>query len=176
MKKFSTYLVVMFMIVFWILRIVITLSAEMGSNFLGITPINETFEIVILFATLVCAILIVKRKLVGSLLYLAIHAVYFGGDVTDKLNIMANNGQLTVAQSTDFIFSVIGIILPLAVLLDLLLDKNSEVGHLNIGAGRTVYQSLTLINKAVEDGSFYKNEEFDRKLDDRADKNNYRTM
>ena len=37
---------------------------------------------------------------------------------------------------------------------------NSEVGHLNIGAGRTVYQSLTLINKAVEDGSFYKNEEF----------------
>ena len=33
---------------------------------------------------------------------------------------------------------------------------NSEVGHLNIGAGRTVYQSLTLINKAAEDGSFYK--------------------
>ena len=49
MKKFSTYLVVMFMIVFWILRIIITLSAEMGNNFLGITPINETFEIVILF-------------------------------------------------------------------------------------------------------------------------------
>lgn len=37
---------------------------------------------------------------------------------------------------------------------------NSEVGHLNIGAGRIVYQSLTLINKAVEDGSFYKNEKF----------------
>ncbi len=37
---------------------------------------------------------------------------------------------------------------------------NSEVGHLNIGAGRTVYQSLTLINKAVEDGTFYTNEKF----------------
>ena len=35
---------------------------------------------------------------------------------------------------------------------------NSEVGHLNIGAGRIVYQSLTLINKAVEDGEFFKNE------------------
>ncbi|MFA5235871.1 MAG: 2,3-bisphosphoglycerate-independent phosphoglycerate mutase [Bacilli bacterium] len=34
---------------------------------------------------------------------------------------------------------------------------NSEVGHLNIGAGRIVYQSLTLINKAVKDGSFYQN-------------------
>jgi 2,3-bisphosphoglycerate-independent phosphoglycerate mutase len=37
---------------------------------------------------------------------------------------------------------------------------NSEVGHLNLGAGRTVYQSLTLINKAVKDGTFYQNEKF----------------
>ena len=35
---------------------------------------------------------------------------------------------------------------------------NSEVGHMNIGAGRVVYQSLTLINKAIKDGSFYGNE------------------
>ena len=37
---------------------------------------------------------------------------------------------------------------------------NSEVGHLNIGAGRIVYQSLTLINKAVKDGTFFKNEKY----------------
>lgn len=37
---------------------------------------------------------------------------------------------------------------------------NNEVGHLSIGAGRIVYQSLTLINKTVEDGTFYKNEKF----------------
>lgn len=35
---------------------------------------------------------------------------------------------------------------------------NSEVGHMNIGAGRVVYQSLTLINKAVQDGTFFENE------------------
>ena len=34
---------------------------------------------------------------------------------------------------------------------------NSEVGHLNIGAGRVVYQELTRINLAVEDGSLVKN-------------------
>ncbi len=34
---------------------------------------------------------------------------------------------------------------------------NSEVGHLNIGAGRIVYQDLVRINKAIEDGSFDKN-------------------
>jgi 2,3-bisphosphoglycerate-independent phosphoglycerate mutase len=35
---------------------------------------------------------------------------------------------------------------------------NSEVGHLNIGAGRVVYQEFTRINKGIKDGSFFKNE------------------
>jgi 2,3-bisphosphoglycerate-independent phosphoglycerate mutase len=34
---------------------------------------------------------------------------------------------------------------------------NSEVGHLNIGAGRIVYQDLTRINRALKDGSFFTN-------------------
>jgi 2,3-bisphosphoglycerate-independent phosphoglycerate mutase len=34
---------------------------------------------------------------------------------------------------------------------------NSEVGHLNIGAGRVVYQDLTRISQAIEDGSFFTN-------------------
>ncbi len=37
---------------------------------------------------------------------------------------------------------------------------NSEVGHLNMGAGRTVYQSLTLISHAVDDGTFFNNEHY----------------
>ncbi len=34
---------------------------------------------------------------------------------------------------------------------------NSEVGHLNLGAGRIVYQDLTRVSKAIEDGSFFTN-------------------
>ena len=34
---------------------------------------------------------------------------------------------------------------------------NSEVGHLNMGAGRVVYQELTRITKAIEDGDFFEN-------------------
>ena len=34
---------------------------------------------------------------------------------------------------------------------------NSEVGHLNMGAGRIVYQELTRITKEIEDGTFFKN-------------------
>ena len=35
---------------------------------------------------------------------------------------------------------------------------NSEVGHLNIGAGRIVWQELSRINKSIKDGSFYEND------------------
>ncbi len=37
---------------------------------------------------------------------------------------------------------------------------NSEVGHLNIGAGRIVYQELTRITKSIQDGDFFKVPEF----------------
>ena len=36
---------------------------------------------------------------------------------------------------------------------------NSEVGHMNIGAGRIIYQDLTRITKSIEDGDFFNNEE-----------------
>lgn len=37
---------------------------------------------------------------------------------------------------------------------------NSEVGHLNIGAGRIVYQSLTRIHKSIREGDFFRNDKF----------------
>ena len=42
---------------------------------------------------------------------------------------------------------------------------NSEVGHLNIGAGRIVYQDLTMITKAIEDGSFFENQAFAKAIE-----------
>ena len=35
---------------------------------------------------------------------------------------------------------------------------NSEVGHMNMGAGRIVYQELTRITKEINDGDFFKNQ------------------
>lgn len=37
---------------------------------------------------------------------------------------------------------------------------NSEVGHLNIGAGRIVYQDVTRIDKSIKDGDFFENQAF----------------
>ena len=159
MKKFSTYLLVMFIIIFWILRIIITIMSQLGKDFMGVVPINETFEIILLFVTVVCVLLIAKRKLLGVLVYLALNAIYYGGDITEKIQLITNNETLTIAQGTDLMYSIIGIILPIAVLIDLLLDKGRKANP-----------------KDKKTDWFFKNENFDRKLDDRADKNNYRTM
>ena len=64
-----------------------------------------------------------------------------------------------MGQSADLMLSIIGIIIPLAVLIDLLLDR-----------GRKEHP----VDKKTD--WFYKNEKFDRELDERADKNNYRTL
>lgn len=42
---------------------------------------------------------------------------------------------------------------------------NSEVGHLNIGAGRVVYQELTRITQEIEKGDFYSNSELNAAMD-----------
>ncbi|MBQ9604858.1 MAG: 2,3-bisphosphoglycerate-independent phosphoglycerate mutase, partial [Firmicutes bacterium] len=48
---------------------------------------------------------------------------------------------------------------------------NSEVGHLNMGAGRIIYQDLTKITKSIEDGDFFENKELLRAVEN-CKKNN----
>ncbi|WP_027631580.1 2,3-bisphosphoglycerate-independent phosphoglycerate mutase [Clostridium hydrogeniformans] len=47
---------------------------------------------------------------------------------------------------------------------------NSEVGHLNIGAGRVVYQELTRITKEIEEGAYLNNEELNLAMNNAKDK------
>ena len=51
---------------------------------------------------------------------------------------------------------------------------NSEVGHLNMGAGRIVYQELTRITKEIQDGDFFKNEALLHAVEN-AKENGYRS-
>ena len=43
---------------------------------------------------------------------------------------------------------------------------NSEVGHTNIGGGRVVFQDLPRISRGIEDGSFFRNEAYNKAMDD----------
>ena len=159
MRNFSTWLLVCFMVMFWVFRIMVALMAQLHQDFF-ITPFDLTIEIILLFVVLVCLVLIVKRKMVGAFIYLVAYGMYFGSDVVTKMTaIFEDASQVGINDYTTLIISLIGIILPIAVLLDLLADKNRKAHP-----------------KDKKTDWFYKNEQYDRKLDDRADKNNYRTL
>ena len=53
---------------------------------------------------------------------------------------------------------------------------NSEVGHLNLGAGRVVYQDLSKINRSIKDGSFFKNEKFLQAIEHVKKNNSYTNL
>src|SRR5690625_2682104 len=48
---------------------------------------------------------------------------------------------------------------------------NSEVGHLNIGAGRIVYQSLTRVNLSIKNGDFFEIDAFVKSMQHAKDNN-----
>ena len=159
MRNFSTWLLACFMVMYWVFRIIVAVMAQLNQEFF-ITPFDETMEIILLFVVLLCLVLVVKRKMAGALIYLFAYGMYFGSDVATKvMAIFEDASQLTLADYTGLIISLIGIIIPVAILLDLLADKNRKAHP-----------------KDKKTDWFYKNEEYDRKLDDRADKNNYRTL
>lgn len=160
MKNFSTWLLACFMVMFWAFRAIVTLMAELHQDFGGIVPLNKTLEIILLFVVLVCIVLVVKRKIVGALMYLLSYGIYFGTDILKNINtIIEMEGQLPATIFMNLFVSFIGLILPIAVLLDMLVDRNRKNNP-----------------KDKKTDWFYKNEKFDRQLDERADKNNYRTL
>ena len=159
MKSLFSYLLVMFMILFWGFRIVVAINASLDAEFVA-TPLDFNMEIAIIFVTLLCIILVVKRNIIGGLLYVFAYGLYFGIDLYNKLLPVIQEGtQLELNQVTSVFFSAIGMFLPLIVLLELLFDKNSK-------------------NHPTDKKTdwYYKNEQYDRQLDERADKNNYRTL
>ena len=72
---------------------------------------------------------------------------------------MINGETLSAETYLAMFISLIGVTIPLIAVFDILLDKN---------------RMKNPVDKKTD--WFYKNEKFDRELDERADKNNYRTL
>ena len=87
-------------------------------------------EIILLFVTLLCMVLVVKRKIVGALIYLLSYGMYFGVNLVNNINVLLGNGtediMAVVTIYTNTFASLIGMIIPIAVLFDLLLDRNRK--------------------------------------------------
>ena len=158
MKNFSTWLLIMFMVMFWIYRMVVAVLYELAIDFNGVVPMDMRTEVVLLFVVLLCLLFIIKRKLIGAVIYVISYDLYFGIFLYNNLSEIIS-GQISIANSMNAMISLVGVILPLAVLLDLLVDKNRKANP---------------VDKKTD--WYYKDDKYDRQLDERADKNNYRTL
>ena len=121
-----------------------------------IKPLNPTIEIILLFVTLICLVLIVKRKLIGALIYFVSYVLYFGTDIYNQITAITS-GQTEITEYATLFVSIIGVFIAILTVLDIAINKDRK------SAAR---------NKRTD--WFYGNEEYERKLDDRADKNQYK--
>ena len=157
MKSFANYMIVTFMGMFWVFRLVVAIMAGNGSSFV-VTPIDNTIEIALLFITVVCIVLVIKRKMFGGVLYLVSYLAYFGVDLyNNAIKPLLSNGSFSMANGLSTFVSLLAVILAICVMIDLLSDKAKKP-----------------VDKKTE--WFYDSKETDRQLDERADTNNYRTL
>lgn len=155
MTSMFSYLITMFGGLFWLFRVIVALLNSMQKDF-PVQPLNPTIEIILLFVVLICFILIIKRKLIGALTYFVAYGLYFGTDIYNQLTAITN-GQIQITEYATLFISIIGVIIPLLTVLDIAISKDRK--------------SISR-NKKTE--WFYGNAEYERKLDERADRNQYK--
>ena len=157
MKSLSSWLIAMFAFMFWGFRVVTAVLYSMGKEFVA-EPMDLTMEIALLFITFVCICFIAKRKLLPVVIYLIAHALYYGAYIYQNvMSVVEGTGSLNSYMS--LFVAAIGVAIPVFAFFDVLLDKGRKA--------HPVYKKTDW---------FYKNEQFDRKVDERADRNQYKTL
>lgn len=139
--------------IFWIFRIAVALLYTNQEAF-PIIPLNMTVEIVVLFITFACIILMAKRKMLGAVIYLITQCAYFGVDGYKSLQTIVE-GTPTSSTYISLMIAVIAVIIPILSIMDIGLKTGKKSG-----------------DKKTE--WFYGNPDYERKFDDRADKNQYK--
>ena len=161
MNNFSTWLLAIFIIMFWLFRAIVALCTQYSIDMLGIISYNFAYEVIIAFVTIPCIVLIIKRNMIGSLLYLVIYGTYFGEHfVANIFPLIQGEMALTNDISLNLIADVIAIILAIFSIMDMLADKGRKI---NPSDGKTDW--------------YFKNEKYDKELkerDKREDKNEYK--
>ncbi len=155
MTSLFSYLITIFGGMFWLLRVVVAVTYSMDIDF-PIDPLNFNTEIALLFVTVACMILIIKRNIIGALIYFLAYGFYFGNDLYNQV-INVINGQAVTTDYLSIFISFIGVVIPFLTVMDIFLNKERK--------GST---------KDKKTDWFYDNPEYTRKLDERADKNQYK--
>ena len=160
MKSLTSWLLIMFMGMFWAFRVAVTLAAQYGVDLGGIIVFNNTLEIVLLFVSILCFILIAKRIFWGSVIYLAGYIVYFGTYLINNfIPVITSGEQIDPVVLLNSFFAIIPIVLGLMSLLNIAFERTKSK---HFSDNKTDW--------------YFDNEKYDRKLDERADKKQYRTL
>lgn len=159
MKSLISWFIAIWMIFFWGFRIAVTIVAQYGSSLGGFIVFNKTFEIVLLFVSLLCFILIFRRNLLGVIIYLIGYGIYFGGYIFTSCVPTLLNGEYDIIVIQNMAISILGILLGVFELFDMIFERAKMK---NYSDNRTDW--------------FFKNKKYERKMDDRADKNQYKIM
>lgn len=150
MKSVLDFLCGILMTMFWIFRIVIaaliTLEIEIP---ISIQYLN--IEIFILFVTLLCIILVFKGKSFGGILYFIMYIGYYGYDLVN----IVNTNSISI-NGLSVIIDFFAIFIAVFAIFNIMINK------------------VTGMSKKSNTEWFYKNKDYDRKLDERADKNKYK--
>lgn len=157
MKSLASWLLVMFMGLFWIFRIIIAFQDQYGKDLGGFIAFNSTIEVILIFVVMLCMILVVRRILLGGIIYFLGYGYYFGGYIltTGLSGIMTGGASMGVLQNT--FVSLIGLIIAFCVLFDLIIARVRRKDP-----------------KDKKTDWFFQNENYDRKYDERADRNEYK--
>lgn len=157
MRTISNYLIIMFSVLVFIFRLIVVFTTIMGIEFM-VQSINVNFEIAYLFIMLVSIILLSKNKLSGAILYLISSFAYFGPTLLKQFK-YAFSSNISAETAIEIIVSLICVLIPIFAFFITISAKKQE---------------KIPVDKKTD--FFYKNEAYDRKYDERADKNNYRTL
>ena len=155
MTTLLSYLLTIFAVMFWVFRVVVALFYQLDMDFFA-TPLNINYEILILFITLPCIALVIKRNIVGAVAYWGIYVAYFGTALYEAF-VTAGEEGFSIVNTSNIFCIFLGVIIPTLVFLDVLVNKHRTLG-----------------NGVNPQEWFYKNEKYDRNLDERADKNQYK--
>ena len=148
--------VVMFGGFFWLFRVVVTLLYTTETSF-PIVPINSIVEIILLFITFICIVMVAKRKMLGAVIYLIAQGSYFGVDAYMSIAKIIE-GQTEMANYAALLISIVGVIIPIIAILDIGLSNGKK--------------GSAFRNKKTD--WFYGTTDYERQHDDRADQNQYK--
>ena len=149
MVSLFSILVTMLAGIFWLLRVAVAFAETLEMNF-AVQTLNLNVEIALLFVTLLALILIIKRNMIGAIIYLVSYVLYFGADLYLTL------ARGTIELAAIFISSV-AIIIALLVFIDVAFSKDVKNGG---GNKKTNW--------------FYGTNEYVREKDGTEDENQYK--